>query len=86
MLPELEDFTEYFQHCVKTRRSRAHMKAYIASQLSRQQRRSVERIALKGGLASRTLQRFLPAHRRDEEVMVDCRQRRIRRQLGKVLE
>lgn len=75
--PELDEFGEYFERCVKTRPSREHMRTYIAGQLSNLQRKSVEPIALRMGLAPRTLQQFLATHRWDEAAMVGCLQRRV---------
>jgi SRSO17 transposase len=75
--PELDRFTEDFGRCVKTRPSRRLMQAYVAGQLSDLQRKCVEPIALRRGVAPRTLQQFLATHCWDESAMVECLQRRI---------
>lgn len=75
--PELDTFVGYFDTCVKTQPSREHVRQYLAGQLSHLQRKSVEPMALKAGVAPRTLQQFLSLHRWDDAGMVDCLQRRV---------
>ena len=69
--PELERFVRRFDDCIKTRPSRAHLRTYLAGQLSELPRKSVEPIALDAGVAPRTLQEFLSFHRWDDRAMRD---------------
>lgn len=69
--PELERFARRFDDCIKTRPSQAHLRTYLAGQLSDLPRKSVEPIALQAGVAPRTLQEFLAFHRWDERAMRD---------------
>lgn len=75
--PELDDFVRQFDLCVKSTPTRRHLRSYVAGQLSNLGRKSVEPIALRMGVAPRTLQQFLAAHRWDETAMVECLQRRV---------
>ena len=59
LLPELKVFVKRFADCFSDRRSRDHLPVYLSGQLSDLDRKSVEPIALKAGLAPRTLQQFL---------------------------
>lgn len=73
-------FTEYlreFRPCFVTKNTFAHLNAYARGLLSDLPRKSVEPIALAGGVAVRTLQEFLTHHVWDEGRMGDQMQRRI---------
>jgi len=62
----LNRFVSKFDHCIKTRASRAHLRTYVTGQLGSLERKSVEPIALDAGVPPRTLQQFLSAHCWDE--------------------
>lgn len=66
---KLERFVKRFDHCVKTRPSRRHLRTYLGGQVSDLPRKSVEPIALEAGVPPRTLQEFLGLHRWDHEAM-----------------
>ena len=68
---ELDRFASRFDDCIKTCRSRAHLRTYLAGQLSGLPRKSVEPIALQAGVAPRTLQEFLSIHRWDDRAVRD---------------
>jgi SRSO17 transposase len=59
LLPELARFVERFADCFSDCRSREHLPVYVQGQVSDLDRKSVEPIALRSGLAPRTLQEFL---------------------------
>jgi len=69
--PELERFVASFDDCIKTRPSRAHLRRYVAGQLSDLPRKSAEPIALAAGVPPRTLQEFLSLHLWDDRGMRD---------------
>ena len=71
LVPELERFAARFADCFADRRSRDHLPIYVRGQLSDLDRKSVEPIALKAGLAPRTLQEFLSLLSWDEARMRD---------------
>lgn len=75
--PALDVFVAEMSIGVKTRPTRAHVRAYVAGQLSGLERKSVEPIAERMNVAPRTLQQFLSSHRWDEAGMVDRLQRRV---------
>jgi SRSO17 transposase len=64
----LDGFLQEFDDCIKTAPSRSHLRTYIGGQLSDLSRKSVEPIALRAGVAPRTLQEFLGLHRWDQEA------------------
>lgn len=74
---ELDDFVREFDPCVKSAPTRRHLQSYVAGQLSNLGRKSVEPIALRMGVAPRTLQQFLAGHRWDEAAVVECLQQRV---------
>ena len=78
--PALDQFTSDFDHCIKTRPSRALFRNYVTGQLGDLGRKCVEPMALKAGISPRTLQQFLSLHRWDELAMVECLQRRVAEQ------
>ena len=59
LLPELRGFVKRFADCFSDCRSREHLPVYVQGQVSDLDRKSVEPIALRSGLAPRTLQEFL---------------------------
>lgn len=69
---DLDSFLQEFDDCIKTAPSRSHLRTYIGGQLSDLSRKSVEPIALRAGVAPRTLQEFLGLHRWDQEA-AQCR-------------
>jgi len=72
-------FLRQFSGCVKTKRSRAHLRTYVAGQVSDLPRKSVEPMALAAGVAPRTLQEFLGLHRWDHDAMRRRLQRLVMR-------
>jgi len=71
LLPELQAFVKRFDDCFSDCRSRGHVPVYVQGQLSDLDRKSVEPIALKAGLAPRTLQEFLSLLSWDQDRMRD---------------
>ena len=72
----LSRFLKQFSGCIKTKQSRAHLRTYVAGQVSSLPRKSVEPMALAAGVAPRTLQEFLGLHRWDHEAL-RCRLQRV---------
>ncbi len=62
----LNRFVSKFEACIKTKRSRAHLRTYVTGQLGSLERKSIEPIALEAGVPPRTLQQFLSLHRWNE--------------------
>lgn len=79
---ELNLFLRGFRSCIKTKKSQAHFRTYIEGQVSDLERKSVEPMALKAGMAPRSLQEFLGLHRWDEEALRQRVQERIRDRHG----
>ena len=79
---DLNRFVSKFDGCIKTKRSRAHLRTYVTGQLGSLERKSVEPIALEAGVPPRTLQQFLSAHRWDEEAVGRRLRARIKRKHG----
>jgi SRSO17 transposase len=71
LVPELTRFVARFGDCFVDRRCREHLPVYVQGQLSDLDRKSVEPMALKAGLAPRTLQEFLSLLTWDEAKMRD---------------
>lgn len=71
----LTQYLKEFRRGVKTKCNRAHLRTYVAGQLSDLPRKSVEPIALAAGAAPRTLQEFLGMHQWDHEAV----RRRVQR-------
>ncbi len=69
-------FLKQFDDCIGTKPSRKHLRTYIRGQISDLERKSVEPIALKAGVAPRTLQEFLSLHRWEHPKM-HCRVQEI---------
>ena len=65
--PRLMDFVGRFDDCFRRRDTREHLGVYVRGQLSDLAQKSVEPIALKAGVAPRTLQEFLASYRWDED-------------------
>jgi SRSO17 transposase len=76
---ELGVFLNEFDGCFGRREPREHLRVYVAGQVSDLERKSVEPIALAGGVPPRTLQAFLASAQWDEEHMVDELQRLVAR-------
>lgn len=72
---ELPVFLKEFDGCFGRREPREHLGVYVAGQVSDLERKSVEPIALAGGVRPRTLQAFLAYAHWDETHMVDQLQR-----------
>jgi SRSO17 transposase len=71
LVPELMSFVGRFEDCFVDRRCREHLPVYVQGQLSDLDRKSVEPIALKAGIAPRTLQEFLSLLSWDQDRMRD---------------
>lgn len=69
--PKLKRFLRRFDDCFSRRNTRQHLLMYVRGQLSDLPRKSVEPIALRSGVAVRTLQEFLSQHKWDHSRMVD---------------
>jgi SRSO17 transposase len=65
--PKLDCFLRRFADCFARKDTRAHLGVYVRGQLSHLPEKSVEPIALAGGVAPRTLQEFLSQHKWDED-------------------
>jgi SRSO17 transposase len=64
--PMLRRYLERFDDCFSRKDTRAHMPVYVEGQLSPLKEKSCEPIALRAGVAPRTLQEFLAQHKWDE--------------------
>jgi SRSO17 transposase len=69
--PRLNKFLKRFDHCFPRKDTRARLPTYIAGQLSDHPEKSVEPIAIKAGVAPRTLQEFLSQHHWDHDLLRD---------------
>src|SRR5260370_31443272 len=69
--PKLSQFLKTFDDCFARKDTRAHLPVYIAGQLSDLPDKSVEPIAVKAGVAPRTLQEFLSQLQWDHDRMRD---------------
>jgi SRSO17 transposase len=67
LLPRLAEYLSRFADCFRRRDTREHLSVYVQGQLSDLREKSVEPIALKAGVAPRTLQEFLASYRWDED-------------------
>jgi SRSO17 transposase len=76
--PRLGSFLKRFDDCFQRKATRAHLPTYIKGQLSDLPDKSVEPIAVKAGVAPRTLQEFLSQLRWDEDRMRDRLQEIVR--------
>lgn len=65
--PRLAEYLSRFADCFGRRDTREHLSVYVSGQLSDLGEKSVEPIALKAGMAPRTLQEFLASYRWDED-------------------
>lgn len=65
----LDEYVANFDDCIKTKRSRQHLRTYVAGQVGPLECKSVEPIALDAGVPPRTLQEFLSIHRWDDEAV-----------------
>jgi len=66
--PMLRRYLRQFDDCFSRRDTRAHMPVYVEGQLSDLREKSCEPIALRAGVAPRTLQEFLAQHKWDEDL------------------
>jgi len=69
--PELDRFLRRFDDCFTNGQTRQHLPTYVSGQLSDLDRKSVEPIAVRAGVAPRTLQEFLSLHTWDHLQMRD---------------
>jgi SRSO17 transposase len=67
--PKLSKFLARFDDCFSRKDTRAHLPVYVQGQLSELPDKSVEPIAIKAGVAPRTLQEFLAQLKWDQERM-----------------
>ena len=75
--PQLRRYLKEFDECFARKDTRSHLPVYIEGQLSDLERKSVEPIALRSGVAVRTLQEFLSQHRWDQDRMREVLQQRV---------
>jgi SRSO17 transposase len=75
--PAFTSYLDSFRPCFVNQRTFTHLSTYCRGLLSDLPRKSVEPIALAGGVVVRTLQQFLADHVWDETKMRDLMQRRI---------
>jgi SRSO17 transposase len=68
---KLNSFLELFDGCFGRREPRELLRTYVCGQLSDEQRKNCEAMALRMGAAPRTLQRFLESVKWDEARMRD---------------
>ena len=76
--PKLNKFLRNFDDCFGRKDTRSHLPVYITGQLSDLPQKSVEPIAVKAGVAPRTLQEFLSQHQWDEDRMREKLQKIVR--------
>jgi SRSO17 transposase len=69
--PKLRRFLKRFDAAFPRKDTRAHLPTYISGQLSQIPQKSVEPIAIKAGVAPRTLQEFLSQHHWDHDLLRD---------------
>jgi SRSO17 transposase len=77
--PMLDRFLAHFRDCFSRRPTREHLTTYVRGLLSDLPRKSAEPIALDQGVAVRTLQEFLGAHRWDQDRLRDHLQQLVAR-------
>ena len=76
--PKLSKFLTRFDDCFSRKDTRAHLPVYVQGQLSELPDKSVEPIAVKAGVAPRTLQEFLAQLKWDQDRMRDRLQEIVR--------
>jgi SRSO17 transposase len=76
--PKLKKFLKRFEDCFQRKDTRAHLPVYVAGQLSDLPDKSVEPMAVKAGVAPRTLQEFLSQHKWHHDQMRDRVQEIVR--------
>src|SRR5208282_3671913 len=79
---KLTRFLGRFDDCFGRKDTRAHLPVYIKGQLSHLPDKSVEPIAVKAGVAPRTLQEFLSQLQWDDDRMRDRVQEIVREEHG----
>jgi len=77
--PKLRKYLQSFGECFGRSDTRAHLSTYVAGQLSKLDRKSVEPIALAAGVAPRTLQQFLNFLEWDQDQLIDTLEWRVAR-------
>lgn len=80
--PRLNRFLARFDDCFARKDTRAHLPTYVKGQLSDLPDKSVEPMALKAGVAPRTLQEFLSQLQWDHDRMRDRVQAIVREEHG----
>jgi SRSO17 transposase len=76
---KLRKYLYQFRDCFGRKDTRGHLNTYVAGQLSKLDRKSVEPIALAAGVPPRTLQQFLNSLEWDQEQLIDTLQWRVAR-------
>lgn len=76
---KLVSFLKLFADCFGRREARDLLRVYVQGQLSDEQRKNAEAMALRQGVAPRTLQRFLESVKWDEGRLRDTCQRLVAR-------
>lgn len=74
---ELDDYLAIYDGCFSRCEGRAHLRHYVAGQLSDLPRKSVEPMADRAGVPPRTLQDFLATHRWDQALGWQILQRQV---------
>lgn len=82
--PKLSQYLGLFDDCFGRQDTRAHLPVYVQGQLSDLPDKSVEPIAMKAGVAPRTLQEFLSQLKWDQDRMRDRLQEIVRDEHGGV--
>lgn len=77
--PKLRKYLQEYGDSFGRKDTRGHLTTYVAGQLSKLDRKSVEPIALAAGVPPRTLQQFLNSLDWDQEHLIDTLQRRVAR-------
>src|ERR1700676_3278981 len=75
--PLLKKYLTHFAGCFPDPRTREHLDVYVCGQLSDLPRKSVEPMALRAGMAPRTLQQFLSLLEWDRPLMRDRLQKLV---------
>jgi SRSO17 transposase len=77
--PKMQRYLREFRDCFGRSDTRRHLGTYVAGQLSKLDRKSVEPIALAARVPPRTLQQFLNSLEWDQEQLIDTLQWRVAR-------
>jgi SRSO17 transposase len=76
---KMRKYLHQYSDCFGRSDTRGHLDTYVAGQLSKLDRKSVEPIALAAGVPPRTLQQFLNSLEWDQDQLIDTLQWRVAR-------